>query len=67
MEGLLGDGENPPLSMQTPNLGEAHFASKTCEHTISDDIRIPERIEVGSQPGVQFEAAGPRARRRMKP
>src|SRR3954469_11016044 len=60
MEGLLGDGENLPLSMQTPNLGEARFASKTSEHTISDDIRIPERIEVGSQPGVQFEVAGPR-------
>src|SRR6476659_6030390 len=62
MEGLLGDGENPPLSMQTPNLGEAHFASKTSEHTISDDIRIPERIEVGSQPGIQCELAGPRAK-----
>lgn len=62
MEGLLGPGENLPLSMQTPNLGEARFPAKTSEHTISDDVRIPERIEVGSQPGLQFELAGPRAR-----
>src|SRR5215207_9114533 len=47
--------------MQIPNLGEAHFAS-TLSHTINDDIRIPERIEVGAEPGLQFELAGPRAK-----
>lgn len=47
--------------MQTPNLGEARFAS-TKSHTISDDVRIPERIEIGAEPGLQFELAGPRAK-----
>jgi 6-phosphofructokinase 1 len=47
--------------MQTPILGEARFAS-TQSHTISDEIRIPERIEIGADPGSQFELAGPRAR-----
>jgi 6-phosphofructokinase 1 len=47
--------------MQTPILGEARFAS-TRSHTISDEIRIPERIEIGADPGLQFELAGPRAR-----
>ena len=46
---------------QTPTLGEACFAS-TQSHTVSDDIRIPERIEVGAEPGLQFELAGPRAK-----
>src|SRR4029453_10797192 len=46
---------------QTPTLGEARFAS-TQSHTVSDDIRIPERIEVGADPGIQFELAGPRAK-----
>jgi len=45
--------------MNTPTLGEARFASEL-NHTISDDIRIPERIEVGADPGLQFELAGPR-------
>ncbi len=45
--------------MNTPTLGEARFAS-TRTHTISDDIRIPERIEAGAEPGLQFELAGPR-------
>lgn len=27
-----------------------------------DDIRIPERIEIGADPGLQFELAGPRAK-----
>ena len=48
--------------MQTPTLGEPRFASKTSGHTVSDDIRIPERIEVGAHPGLQFEVAGPRAK-----
>ena len=47
--------------MQTPILGEARFAS-TQSHTISDDIRIPERIAIGADPGLQFELAGPRAK-----
>src|ERR1043166_8170830 len=45
--------------MNTPTLGEARFASKL-SHTISDDVRIPEHIEVGAEPGLQFEIAGPR-------
>ena len=45
--------------MHTPTLGEARFAS-TLSHTIGDEIRIPERIEVGAEPGLQFELAGPR-------
>jgi 6-phosphofructokinase 1 len=47
--------------MNTPSLGEARFASKLT-HTISDDVRIPERIEIGAQPGLEFELAGPRAK-----
>lgn len=46
--------------MQTPSLGISRFPSYR-SHTISDDIRIPERIEVGVEPGIQFELAGPRA------
>ena len=45
--------------MNTPSLGEARFTSRL-GHTISDDVRIPERIEIGSEPGLQFELAGPR-------
>ena len=45
--------------MQTPTLGEPRFAS-TKSHMTSDEIRIPERIEVGAEPGLQFELAGPR-------
>ena len=33
--------------MNAPTLGEARFASSK-SHTTSDDIRIPERIEVGA-------------------
>jgi len=47
--------------MNTPSLGEARFVSKLT-HTISDDVRIPERIEIGAQPGLEFELAGPRAK-----
>jgi len=47
--------------MNTPTLGEARFSSKL-SHTVSDDIRIPERIEIGAEPGLQFELAGPRAK-----
>jgi 6-phosphofructokinase 1 len=47
--------------MNTPTLGDARFNSKR-SHTISDDVRIPERIEIGADPGLQFELAGPRAK-----
>ena len=47
--------------MNTPTLGKARFPS-TRTHTISDAIRIPERIEIGAEPGLQFELAGPRAK-----
>lgn len=47
--------------MNTPTLGKPHFSSKL-SHTIGDDIRIPERIEVGAKPGLEFELAGPRPR-----
>jgi 6-phosphofructokinase 1 len=47
--------------MNTPTLGEARFAS-TRSHTTRDEVRIPERIEVGADPGIQFELAGPRAK-----
>ena len=47
--------------MQAPNLGEPRFNSAR-SHTIHEEIRIPERIEIGAEPGVQFEQAGPRAK-----
>ena len=47
--------------MNTPTLGKPRFASNRT-HTVSDDIRIPERIETGEEPGLQFELAGPRAK-----
>jgi 6-phosphofructokinase 1 len=47
--------------MTATTLGEPRFIS-TRTHTISDDVRIPERIEGGQEPGLHFEAAGPRAR-----
>jgi 6-phosphofructokinase 1 len=46
--------------METPNLGKARFLSGASSHTISDQVRIPERIEIGADPGLQFELAGPR-------
>jgi 6-phosphofructokinase 1 len=47
--------------MNIPILGEARFSSRL-SHTISDDVRIPERIEIGAEPGLHFELAGPRAK-----
>jgi 6-phosphofructokinase 1 len=47
--------------MQTPSLGEARFSSGK-HHAVSDEVRIPERIEIGADPGIQFELAGPRAK-----
>src|SRR6516225_321408 len=45
--------------MEAPTLGPPQFASKA-SHPVSDDVRIPERIEIGAEPGLQFELAGPR-------
>ncbi len=47
--------------MQTPTLGEARIASRLT-HTVSDQVRIPEHVEIGAEPGLQFEQAGPRAK-----
>jgi 6-phosphofructokinase 1 len=47
--------------MNTPTLGEPRFASHP-SHPVDERIRIPERIEVGADPGRQFELAGPRNR-----
>jgi 6-phosphofructokinase 1 len=46
--------------MNVPNLGAGRISSRYT-NTISDEVRIPERIEVGSEPGMLFELAGPRA------
>jgi 6-phosphofructokinase 1 len=46
--------------MSVPTLGEPRFASAN-KHTLSD-AHIPERIEIGAEPGLQFELAGPRAK-----
>ena len=47
--------------MNIHSLGEPRFAS-SLSHTISDDVRIPKRIEIGAEPGIKFEMAGPRAK-----
>jgi 6-phosphofructokinase 1 len=47
--------------MTTPSLGTPHFNSPL-QRTCNDDIRIPQRIEVGADPGFLFELAGPRAK-----
>ena len=47
--------------MNTPTLGESRFRSKL-SHTIDDNVRIPERIEIGAEPGLKFEVAGPRSK-----
>src|SRR6476620_157077 len=46
--------------MQTPSLGDARFASPK-SHATNDNVRIPERIEIGAEPGLQFELAGARS------
>jgi len=48
--------------MNTSTLGEARFASRHSP-TVNDSIRIPEHIEVGADPGLDFQVAGPRAKR----
>ena len=52
--------------MNTPTLGTPRFPSPLTR-TISDDIRIPQRIEVGADPGYLFELAGPRAQLMFDP
>jgi 6-phosphofructokinase 1 len=52
--------------MKTPTLGEPRFASPRT-HTLSDEIRVPESIEIGAEPGLQFELAGPRERLFFEP
>jgi 6-phosphofructokinase 1 len=47
--------------MNTPTLGIPRFTSPL-NRTIRDDVRIPERIESGVEPGIQFELAGPRGK-----
>jgi 6-phosphofructokinase 1 len=47
--------------MNIPTLGEARFASRL-SHTIGDGQRIPERIEMGADAGLQIELAAPRAK-----
>lgn len=48
--------------MNAPTLGAARFLSRAGRHAVSDDIRIPENIELGAESGLQFELAGPRAK-----
>src|SRR5689334_17034190 len=45
--------------MPTPNLGEARIPSGL-SHCIPEGACIPERIEIGADPGIHFELAGPR-------
>ncbi len=45
--------------METSTLGEPRFDSGK-SHTIGDEVRIPEHIEIGADPGLQFELSGPR-------
>jgi len=48
--------------MNAPTLGETRFTSRAGRHAVSDEIRIPENIELCGDAGLQFEVAGPRAR-----
>jgi hypothetical protein len=43
--------DNLSIRMNAPTLGDSRFASKRT-HAISDDVHIPERIEIGSDPGL---------------
>ena len=47
--------------MNTPTLGEPRFDAAPT-HAVDDAVRIPERIEVGAEPGLLFELAGPRSK-----
>lgn len=46
--------------MDIPKLGVARFPSPV-KRAVRDEVRIPEKIEVGAVPGLQFELAGPRS------
>jgi 6-phosphofructokinase 1 len=52
--------------MKTPTLGVPRFTSPL-GRAISDDIRIPERIEAAAEPGIHFELAGPRSKLFFEP
>jgi 6-phosphofructokinase 1 len=52
--------------METPTLGEPRFASPITRK-IHDQIRVPERIEIGAEQGLQFEVAGARAKLFFEP
>jgi 6-phosphofructokinase 1 len=58
---LSASAHDSPFPMNAPTLGEPQFAS-TRRHPVSDDIQVPERIEVGADRGLLFELAGPRAK-----
>jgi len=45
--------------MEIPTLGVPQLSSPL-HRAVSDDVRIPERIEMSVAPGLQFELAGPR-------
>jgi hypothetical protein len=47
--------------MNTPTLGKARFVSSK-SHTTSNEVCIPERIEVGADAGLQFELEASRDR-----
>jgi 6-phosphofructokinase 1 len=47
--------------MNTPSLGKPEFSTRHAQ-TADDEARIPERIELGADPGSTFELAGPRAK-----
>jgi 6-phosphofructokinase 1 len=52
--------------MNCPSLGNTRFISRHTR-TVNDDVRVPERIEIGSDPGLQFELAGPREKLFFEP
>jgi 6-phosphofructokinase 1 len=62
----LGPPRFDRSELDTPSLGEARISSHRT-HTTSDDVRIPERIEQGVDPGETFELAGPRAKLFFEP
>jgi len=47
--------------MKAHTLGEPRFTSHRT-HLVSDDLYLPERIEIGADPGLKFEVAAPRAK-----
>ena len=59
IEGADAEVTQHEFTMNVTTLGEPRFDSHH-SHTVSDEIRIPEHIEAGADPGIQFELAGPR-------